>query len=189
MTADIIDPTAGLRSAGGIVPADAPRPADLAGLRVGLLGNTKRNADRILDAIGVRLAATTELAELVPRTKTQFAMPLPEDLVEELIRECDVVVIGVGDCGSCSASAVADSIALEAVGIPTAVICTDAFVEPSSAMAALKGAPDFPYLLTPHPIANLTPEEIDQRAADLATHVERRLVGEPALAGNGSGAR
>lgn len=181
MTAEIIDPTKLLHAVSAGAPADAPRPPSLDGIRIGLLGNTKRNADHILDAVGAELSQRHDAVTLVQRTKTQFAMPLPVDLIEELIRECDVVVIGVGDCGSCSASAVADGIALERVGIPTAVICTDAFVDPSTAMAGLKGAPDYPFLLTQHPIANLAAAEIHERGARLADAVQRRLIDEQAL--------
>jgi hypothetical protein len=176
MTAEIVDPTQHFHSTTTLTPTSAARPQTLAGLRIGLLENTKRNADRILDAVGSQLAARHADVALVSRTKSQFAMPLPVDLVEELIRDCDVVVIGVGDCGSCSASAIADGIVLEGVGIPTAVICTDAFVQPSSAMAALKGAPEFDYLLTAHPIANLSADDIDERGAQLVAQVEARLV-------------
>src|SRR3954453_12563074 len=130
----IIDPTARHQAGVSAAAAEAPRPKSLAGLRIGLLENTKRNADRILAALGEELAARNEVDSLVHLTKQVFAMPLPVDLVEELINECDVVVLGVGDCGSCSASAVADGIALERMGIPTAVICTDSFVAPSEAM-------------------------------------------------------
>lgn len=186
MTTAIIDPTAGLRDAAVSPPAEAARPDGFPGLRIGLLENTKHNADRILKALGEELAQRHDVGALVHRTKPVFAMPLPEDLVEELIRECDVVVIGVGDCGSCSASAVADGIALERVGIPTAVICTDAFVAPSQAMADLKGAPEYPFVLTAHPIANLSDTQIADRGRELAEQVEARLVLSDSLAGSRS---
>ena len=182
MTAEIIDPTQHFHASSTAAPKGAARPQTLSGLRIGLLGNTKRNADLILDAIGAQLADRNQVVTLVPRTKTQFAMPLPVELIEELVTECDVVVIGVGDCGSCSASAVADGITLENVGIPTAVICTDAFVQPSSAMAGLKGVPDFPFLTTAHPIANLTADGIAARGHELAAHVEARLIAASELA-------
>lgn len=180
MTAEIIDPTQHFHASSAVSPQDAPRPPSLSGLRIGLLGNTKRNADLILDAVGAQLAEQNDVT-LIARTKTQFAMPLPAELIEDLVRDCDVVVIGVGDCGSCSASAVADGITLESVGIPTAVICTDAFVQPSSAMAGLKGAPDFPYLITAHPIANLTSDGIAERGTQLAAQVQARLIADPTL--------
>ncbi|WP_344070442.1 UGSC family (seleno)protein [Microbacterium sediminicola] len=175
MVAAIIDPTRGRVSVAASPHAEAVRRGSLGGLRVGLLGNTKRNAEQILDAVGACLQRRGA-GQLVRRTKRQFAMPLPDDLVEELVRECDVVVIGVGDCGSCSASAVADGIALEAVGIPTAVVCTTEFATTSRAMAQLKGANDFPFLLTEHPISNLTAAQISARGEDLADDVANRLV-------------
>lgn len=179
----IIDPTVRRAQGAAVVPTDAPRPESLAGLRIGLLGNTKRNADVILDAVGAALAERFPVAELVRRTKTQFAMPLPDELIEELVRECDVVVIGVGDCGSCSASAVADGITMEIAGVPAAVIATTAFETTSRAMAGLKNAPEYPFLLTEHPIANLTAEQIADRAGALADEVVSRLVRGGALAG------
>lgn len=159
------------------VPMESPRVASLAGLRVGLLENTKRNAAEILDAVGALLETQEGAGALVRRTKKQFAMPLPDDMLEELRRECDVVVVGVGDCGSCSAAAVADGIALERAGIPTAVICTEAFVATSTAMAALKGRADYPFLVTEHPVANLAVDGIAARAGVLVSEVVSRLTG------------
>jgi hypothetical protein len=165
MSGGIIDPTGG-RGRSDIAPTgtDAARPRRLDGLRVGLCENGKRNAAAVLDAVGRELADTHHVGATVPVTKVQFAMPMPEELVERLLRDCDAVVIGVGDCGSCSASAVADGIRLEQAGLPTAVICTDAFETTSRAMAELQGDADHPFLLTEHPIANLTPEQIARRA-------------------------
>lgn len=189
MTAGILDPTISRSStstttrgadtdagpAAGVAPTGPPRVTTLEGLRVGLLENTKRHAAELLEAMGEHLAGQRPL-QVVHRTKENFAMPLTEDLVEELLRECDVVVIGVGDCGSCSAAAVADGIALEARGLPTAVVCTEAFDVTSRAMARLKGQAEFPYLLMPHPIANLTPEGIVERGRDLAARVTVHLT-------------
>ena len=67
------------------------------------------------------------------------------------------MVTGVGDCGSCSASAVADGVRFEAAGLPAAVICSDAFVVTADAMAGLRGAPGYRYVTTAHPVAVLTP--------------------------------
>lgn len=196
MTAGILDPTisrpthggpghTGIGSAPGAGPDSAgpPRVADLAGLRVGLLENTKRHAAEVLDAVGAALVTLRpghQPLQLTRLTKENFAMPLAEGLVEQLVRDCDVVVIGVGDCGSCSAAAVADGIVLEGRGLPVAVVCTEAFDVTSRAMARLKGHPDFPYLLMPHPIANLTQEGIVERGRDLAVRINAHLTGTAA---------
>lgn len=176
MTATIIDPTVSSARSVASESRRAPRPRELTGLRVGLLENTKRNAAAFLDDVGALLTRTHGVASLVRRTKHNFALPLSDELLADLRRECDVVVIGVGDCGSCSASAVADGIALERSGIPTAVICTDAFVTTSQAMARAKGDPDYPFLRTAHPVANLDAAALAERAAHLLDDIVARTT-------------
>jgi hypothetical protein len=74
------------------------------------------------------------------------------------------VLIGVGDCGSCSAAAVADGIAFEAAGVPAAVICSDAFRVSADAMARLQGSPGYTYVTTAHPVAPLDTDGVRERA-------------------------
>lgn len=179
MTGTIIDPTSAQRTVESRTVV-SPMLTTLTGKRIGLLENTKRNAAAILDSVGRALDATADVGALVPFTKVGFALPLTDDLISEIERSCDAVVIGVGDCGSCSASAIADGIALEARGVPTAVICTDAFVTTSEAMAALQGRKEYPFLVTEHPIANLTADDIAGRSSELASLVRGRLTGSSA---------
>lgn len=54
----------------------------------------------------------------------------------------------------------ADGIILEKAGVPAVSICTDAFRVPAQAMAAVYGAPGFPFVTVPHPIASLDPAQI-----------------------------
>lgn len=164
----ILDPTGQAdRTSAGPAFALAPRRSGLRGARVGLLINTKRNADLFLEEVGRLLKEEHGAGSVMARTKLAFAQPVPEDMLKELTTECDVVVTGVGDCGSCSASAVTDGIMLEGKGIPAAVICSDAFGASADAIAALRGAPGYHYLTTPHPVAVLTPDEVRGRARQL----------------------
>jgi hypothetical protein len=167
----ILDPTGGAGRApvaagqgqtGGLVLA--PRRRGLTGAKVGLLVNTKQNADIFLEEVGTLLVERHGAAGILARTKAAFAQPAPECLLKELTAECDVVVTGIGDCGSCSASAVADGVALEARGTPAAVICSDAFTGSADAIAGLRGAPGYQYATTPHPVAVLTPAQVRERA-------------------------
>jgi hypothetical protein len=143
----------------------APRRPDLTGARVGLLENTKQNAALLLEELGKLLVAEHGAAAVtLMRTKQAFALPAPAELVAEYAQACDVVITGVGDCGSCSASAVADGVLFEAAGLPAAVICSDAFVTTADAMAELRGAPGYEYVTTEHPVAVLTPQQVQERA-------------------------
>jgi hypothetical protein len=66
---------------------------------------------------------------------------------------------------------VLDSIVFEQHGIPSASIITDVFEKTGRAMARTWGLPDFRFIMMPHPIANLTPEQLDQRAREIAPAV------------------
>ncbi|MEU6701364.1 UGSC family (seleno)protein [Pseudonocardia sp. NPDC046786] len=156
----------------------APRRPDLTGLRIGVLENTKKNADLLLTELS-RLLVTVHGAAGVTlhRTKQQFAAPAPPELIEEYAGGCDVVVTGVGDCGSCSASAVADGVLFEQAGLPAAVVCSDAFAATADTMATLRGATGYRYLTTPHPVAVLSPDQVRERAARLADDVAALLTG------------
>jgi hypothetical protein len=159
----MIDPTAQVGTINGS-SARAPRAADLRGLTVGLLANTKKNAEAFLEEVGDLLVSEYGVADLVRRKKLNIAQPAPEEMADELIRSCDVIVVGVGDCGSCSASAVADGLIFEAAGVPAVVICSDAFKATADAMASLKGSPGYTYVQTHHPVAPLNRDEIRDRA-------------------------
>ncbi|MGP4018935.1 UGSC family (seleno)protein [Saccharopolyspora sp. 5N708] len=146
----------------------AQRRRNLAGARIGLLENTKQNAALLLTELGELLVSEHGASAVVlMRTKTAFAQPAPAELIAEYARECDVVITGVGDCGSCSASAVADGILFERAGLPAAVICSDAFIATADAMAELRSAPGYEYVTTEHPVAILTQQQVQDRAKDV----------------------
>ena len=72
-----------------------------------------------------------------------------------------------------------DSIVFEQHGVPSASIITDVFIRTGDAMARAWGLKEFRFLNMPHPIANLTGDELDQRARDAARSVIERLTGAP----------
>ncbi|HEY2505563.1 MAG TPA: UGSC family (seleno)protein [Streptosporangiaceae bacterium] len=178
----IIDPTKGPAAsaqAGG--PTLAARPASLAGLRVGLLLNTKRNAEPFVAEVGRLLADQFGVQVTVARQKPNIVETAPQEMFDDLRTGSDVVVTGVGDCGSCSASAVADALKFEAAGIPAAAIVSDAFIVTADAMASLRGAVGYRYATTPHPVANLTEDGVQARAAQVVPAIVELLLA-PALA-------
>ncbi len=148
----ILDPTGTTMTAAKPAPR-ARRRASLRGATVGLLVNTKQNAAPFLDEVGRLLSERYGVTSVVARTKVNFAQPAPDELVKEMTTACDVIITGIGDCGSCSASAVADGIAFEAAG-----------------------APGYPYATTPHPVAVLTPDQVKERAAQVLADVVKLLT-------------
>lgn len=69
-----------------------------------------------------------------------------------------------------------DSIVFEQHGVPSASIVTDVFKTTARAMARSWGVPEFRFLMMPHPIGNLTPAELDQRAAAIVPEVVQLLL-------------
>jgi hypothetical protein len=71
---------------------------------------------------------------------------------------------------------VLDGIVFEKVGMPAASIITDVFEATGRAMAQSWGLPNYKYLAMPHPIANLTEAQLDQRAREIAPEVVKLLL-------------
>jgi hypothetical protein len=73
---------------------------------------------------------------------------------------------------------VLDGILFEKRGVPAASIITDVFESTGRAMAEAWGVPDYKYLAIPHPIANLTAEQLEQRARQIVPQVVDLLLGK-----------
>lgn len=76
----------------------APRRfTTLDGVRLGLVSNSKLNADKVLLAIGDLLSQRYGLEAIVHERKENFSLPAPDHVVERMLRSADVVIAGVGD--------------------------------------------------------------------------------------------
>ena len=64
---------------------------------------------------------------------------------------------------------------MERAGTPAIAIVTDPFRATGEAMAAAWGMAGYPFLATPHPIANLADKELDERADRLPDALEASL--------------
>ena len=75
----------------------APRRGDLRGLTVGLLENRKHNAGPFLEEVGRLLVERHGASGTMLRGKASIVLPASDEIMDELARECGVVVAGVGD--------------------------------------------------------------------------------------------
>ncbi len=75
----------------------APRPEDLNGKVVGLLSNSKRNADKLLHDIYALLQDTHEFKDVVFLDKGDASRLAPKEIMDELLEKCDVVITATGD--------------------------------------------------------------------------------------------
>jgi hypothetical protein len=75
----------------------APRPRGLQGLTVGLVENTKTNAALLLTEVAKELQREHGLRTWVVYTKSYFGTPVEESLIQQILRNCDFAVAGIGD--------------------------------------------------------------------------------------------
>ena len=85
----------------GMVEAErvalSPRARDLNGLRLGVLDNTKWNANRLLRKTAARLGAQLSLAIVNYYRKESFSKVADPALIEQIAADNDVVLTAIGD--------------------------------------------------------------------------------------------
>lgn len=95
MSSLLVNPTsAGTANQFSLAPR---RFTDLNGKRLGLLNNSKFNADNLLDGIGELLSDRYSIREIIRVTKPYFGRPIPDDIAKEMASRCDVMITAIGD--------------------------------------------------------------------------------------------
>jgi hypothetical protein len=77
--------------------ATAPRASKLDGLRLGLLDNTKWNANRLLRGVRDRLAQKHRFGAVNYYRKDSFSSAASTALLDEIAAANDIVVTAIGD--------------------------------------------------------------------------------------------
>lgn len=90
----VMSPVGELRTASTAIPR---MPADLRGLTVGFLDNTKHNFDRLVEGIGEMLKQRHGVERVVIRRKANAATGAAHEIIEALAKECDLVFAGSAD--------------------------------------------------------------------------------------------
>ena len=88
-----VDPTAGSKRE---PVSPAVRPSDLSGKVVGLLDNTKEQADIILQTIGDALREQYDVKKVVIRRKEHYSKPATDEMIKEMADEVDVAIAALG---------------------------------------------------------------------------------------------
>ena len=85
----------------GVVEAQpmttAPRVKKLAGLRLGLLDNTKWNANKLLRGVRDKLAEKHGFSAVNYYRKESFSLNAKPELIAEIAAQNDIVVTAIGD--------------------------------------------------------------------------------------------
>ncbi len=75
----------------------APRLPSLAGTRLGIIDDSKRNADVLLEELVDLLRTRYEISDVKWHRKPSASKPADPAAIRELAESCDSVIIAVGD--------------------------------------------------------------------------------------------
>jgi hypothetical protein len=77
--------------------AALPRFADLSGKTIGLLDNSKPNADQLEERFAELLRERLGVAKVIARRKITAQAGAPKEFLDELAAQADFVLSGLGD--------------------------------------------------------------------------------------------
>jgi hypothetical protein len=155
----------------GVVDQDAtpvaPRKRQLAGLRLGILDNSKWNANKLLRGASSALEESIKFAAVNYYVKHSFSKDAAPELIDRIARENDIVLTAIGDCGSCCSCCIRDAVALERLGLPSAAIITAEFVNETELTKQAIGMPGLHPVVIDHPVSSITSAEIESRVSQI----------------------
>ena len=73
------------------------RRIDTKGIRLGVLDNSKGNADHLLNFIVESVKSMVPVASVVMTRKGSVSLPAPPEILDKLAAEADVVLSAMGD--------------------------------------------------------------------------------------------
>lgn len=178
-SARVFDPRGALRFEN--LPA-AARKERLDGLRLGILDNSKWNANKLLRGAAAALGEDVAFAAINYYVKHSFSKDAAPELIEKIAAENDVVLTAIGDCGSCCSACVRDAIALEKLGVPSAVIITTEFARETELTRQAVGMKALEPVVVAHPVSSITADEVASRVAQIRSQAQQVWLGtQPAL--------
>jgi hypothetical protein len=155
------DPTA--ETASEMRPRRAP-PASLDGVTVALMDIGKMRGDEFIARLEVLFrerGISTRRYKKPTNTRTA-----PLELLQRIAAECQVVVIALSDCGSCTSCSTHDLVDLDRRGLAGVSVLTEEF-RPAFAQQCSAIGFDGASLYVPHPMQNRTTEELHRFAEEV----------------------
>jgi hypothetical protein len=163
------DPTPELAS---LLRARVTPPASLAGKTVALMDIGKMRGDEYID----RLEQLFKDRGIATRrykkpTNTRTA---PVAMIQDIAANCDMVVIALSDCGSCTSCSTHDLNELDQRGLSGVSVLTTEFKDAFAKQCASIGF-EGASLYVPHPMQNRTTAELHQLADQSFEHIVANL--------------
>jgi hypothetical protein len=160
MTWTLVDPTSAPPAPARAAPSVTALPS-LTGRKLALLKNAWPSWHRMIDRF--ELLITDKVDEVAAE---QYLIPNGSAADPELLRSvaasADAAVVGLANCGSCTAWSYHDAVCLADLGLPVVLVVTSEFAGLVAALAASKGVP------IPTVVIGANPEAV---SADEALHL------------------
>jgi hypothetical protein len=150
--------------------------ASLEGVTLGLLCNSKPNAQVLLDAVAEAIGEQVNLAGIVRASKAIPSSAAPEDVYSALAEQCGAVIFASADCGSCTSWGVHDTAEMEKRGIPALCLVAHPFVPMASAQSVALEYPDLRTTVFEGPIAGIDEETVRSKGRSIAASVIATLT-------------
>jgi hypothetical protein len=155
------DPTA--ETASEMRPRRA-RPASLEGVTVALMDIGKMRGDEFIDRLEILFRERGVATRRYKKPTNTRTAPLA--LLQQMAAECQVVVIALSDCGSCTSCSTHDLVDLDRRGLAGVSVLTEEF-RPAFATQCSAIGFDGASLYVPHPMQNRTREELHRFAEEV----------------------
>lgn len=152
----------------------APRPATLSGVTVGLVWNGKANGDLALRTVSQNLE---QYGQSIVTRFYNGSIPCDKELLDEVAKECDVVVGCTADCGSCTSWMAHDCTQLERRGVPAMAIVSGGFEQNLQASARAFALPELEFVRVPMVYNNADANTVIEQTVNVVPELHRRLTG------------
>jgi hypothetical protein len=131
--------------------------ASLAGKTIALMDIGKMRGDEFIDRLE-QLCRSRGVAtrRYKKPTNTRIA---PREMIKDVARSCQAVIIALSDCGSCTSCSTHDLDDLDKKGLPSVSVLTEEFRQAFEAQKSAIGL-DAAAVYVPHPIQNRTTAEL-----------------------------
>jgi hypothetical protein len=150
--------------------------SSLEGITLGLLCNSKPNAQVLLDAVAEAISEQVNLAGIVRASKAIPSSAAPEETYATLAETCGAVIFASADCGSCTSWGIHDTAEMEKRGIPALCLVAHPFVPMANAQSVALEYPDLRTTVFEGPIAGIDEDTVRSKGRAIAASVIARLT-------------
>ncbi|MEV1025180.1 hypothetical protein [Streptomyces sp. NPDC050264] len=174
VTIEVVDPTPEKMQA--TVTSLAPRLTTLNGKVLGLLSNSKPNADNALRAVAEKIKETYPEMEI---RLYPGSIRFEPALLQRAIEESDALIGATADCGACTSWLIHDGAQGEKGGVPQVTIVARGFEKDTAASAKVFGVPDLQSVVVPRVFTALTKEQAIEQTLPQVPEIIRLLTTDP----------